>query len=118
MLRRGLEAERNLPGYPAGIVERQIAETRMQGLAPAVLASLRGILSEDLEPAHRALAREGLPVLAIWGGRDEIIPLAGRERLAEWNPNAVQRVLPEGDHSLTYTRPDEVAGLLGKELSR
>lgn len=117
-LRRALEAERGLPSAIDDMVDRQIAETRMHGFAPAVLASLRGILSEDLEPAHRAIARAGLPVLAIWGERDEVIPLGCRDRLAEWNPDAVQKVIAGAGHALAYTHVAQVLDILRQTLAR
>lgn len=107
-LRRATEAERGLPSRIDRMVDLQIAETRLKGFAPAVLSSLRGVLDEDLEPAHRAIAEAGTPVLAIWGEKDDIIPLSCKDTLAEWNPQARQVVVPGAGHTLTYTEPDAV----------
>jgi pimeloyl-ACP methyl ester carboxylesterase len=107
-LRRATEAERDLPGQPPGMVDRQIAETRLKGFAPAVLASLRGVLDEDLDAAHGAVARAGVPVLAVWGEADEVIPLSCRDRLAELNPEARHAVIPGAGHAVAYTHAQEV----------
>lgn len=107
-LRRATEAERGLPGRIDRIVDLQIAETRQKGFAPAVLSSLRGILDEDLEDAHRAIAGAGTPVLAIWGEKDDVIPLTCKETLAEWNGQARQAVVPDAGHALAYTHTDAV----------
>ena len=107
-LRRATEAERGLPSRIDRMVDLQIAETRLKGFAPAVLSSLRGMLDEDLEDAHRAIADAGLPVLSIWGETDDIIPLTCKDTLAEWNPQARQQVIPDAGHTLTYTHPDAV----------
>ncbi|MEQ8898445.1 MAG: alpha/beta hydrolase [Roseovarius sp.] len=107
-LRRATEAERGLPSRIDRMVDLQIAETRLKGFAPAVLSSLRGILDEDLEDAHRTIAGAGTPVLAIWGATDDIIPLTCKDTLAEWNPQARQQVIPDAGHTLTYTHPDAV----------
>ncbi len=102
-LRQATEAERGLKCEIEGMVDLQIAETRWRGFAPAVLSSLQGILDENLEPSHRVIAEAGLPVLAIWGKEDEIIPLSGRETLADWNGSAQSAVIDGAGHTLTYT---------------
>lgn len=111
-LRQSTESERHLPSAIENMVDRQIAETRWRGFAPAVLSSLRGILSEDMRDAHTIIAQSGLPVLAIWGEADEVIPISGLGKLAEWNRTARQDVVEGAGHTLAYTHVDEVAALL------
>ena len=111
-LRRGLASERSLPSAIPDMVDLQIAESRKRGFAPAVLSSLRGIMDEDLALAHRAIHKAGIPTLAIWGETDDVIPLAGRERLTELNPEAHNVVIPGAGHPLAYTHVTEVAQAL------
>jgi len=117
-LRRAIEGERHQPGAARGITDQQIAESRLKGFAPAVLASLRGILDEDLEEPHRALAGAGVPVLAIWGEEDDTIPLSCKDRLAEWNPDARQDVIEGAGHTLAYTDAPAVLAKLEAGLKR
>lgn len=112
MLRKGLRAERDVPGSVPRINELQAAEIDIKGFGPAVLASLRGILSEDLSADHKALAARGLPVLAIWGREDDVIPLSCVGTLAEWNRNARQEVIDGAGHGLTYTHTDQVLRIM------
>ncbi|MEM7733142.1 MAG: alpha/beta hydrolase [Pseudomonadota bacterium] len=102
-LRRATEGERGLETPIPHMVDRQIAETRLKGFAPAVLASLRGVLDEDLEPAHRAIEKAGIQVTAVWGEKDEVISLNGKDRLSAWNPNAQNHVVEGAGHTVTYT---------------
>ena len=111
-LRRGLEDERALPSSIPDMVDLQIAETRKRGFAPAVLSSLRGLMDENLETAHRTVAEAEIPTLAIWGEDDDVIPLTGRDTLAQWNPDARQVVIARAGHTLAYTDVDEVAAAL------
>ncbi len=105
--RKGTETERALPTSVPGIVDYQQAELQRRGFIPAVLSSLRGILSDRLESDHRAL--EGaLPVLAIWGGIDKTIPLSRRDILASWNPTARHATIDDAGHGLTYTHTSDV----------
>ncbi len=110
--RQGTETERDLPSSVPDIVDRQQNELRFRGFRGAVLLSMRGILDRDLEEEHRSVAESGLPVLAIWGREDEVIPISGMGKLAEWNRRAEQEVIEGAGHALAYSHSDEVVGLL------
>jgi pimeloyl-ACP methyl ester carboxylesterase len=101
--RRGCEAERALPTAVPDIVDRQQAELRWRGFVPAVARSVAGILGEDQGANHAAIAAAGVPVRAIWGAGDTVIPLSRKARLAGINPKADQRVIEGAGHGLTYT---------------
>ncbi len=111
-LRRQLARLRGSPSSVRDIFDRQIAETRQKGFLPAVLSSQRHMLREDRTDDHRAVARTGIPVAAVWGGADDIIPLSAKDRLAALNPAAEQTVVPGATHGLPHTHPHAVAALL------
>lgn len=100
---KGTEAERVLPSEVEGIVDYQQAELSKRGFVPAVLSSLRGILPRPLEKEHRAISREGIPVLAIWGRNDAVIPIRAMGQLTQWNRVARHEVIEGAGHGLTYT---------------
>jgi len=106
--RLGCEAERALPATVPGIVDRQQAELRWRGFVPAVARSVAGILTQDQSAAHAAIAAAGVPVRAIWGGGDTVIPLSRKARLADINTNVYQHVIEGAGHGLTYTHTDRV----------
>jgi len=108
VFRKGTEAERDLPSSVEGVVDLQQAELTYRGFVPAIERSMSGMLSEDLAEAHCDIAEVGLPVLAVWGREDEIIPLNAMGRLAQINRNARQEVIEGAGHGLTYTHADEV----------
>lgn len=114
--RRGTEAERALPSAVPDIVDRQQAELDWRGFVPAVLASLRGILGRTLESEHRRIHTAGVPVLAVWARKDDVIPVAHMGRLAEWSRAARQEVIEEAGHGLTYTHAEEVTAILRARL--
>jgi len=120
-LRRSTDAERDLPSAIEGVVDLQQNELKYRGFRPAVLSSIRELLSEVLEREHQAVAASGLPVLAIWGHDDEVIPLTGKDKLSDWNPAARQVVIEDVGHSLAYTHADEVVAAvetwMGSELN-
>ena len=118
MLRRGLRNEADLPTSVAGINDLQIAELEWRGLLPAVHASLRDLLSESAESWHRSLNRAGVPVLAIWGSDDVVIPLAASDRLSEWNCDARNRIIDGAGHGLPYTHTSDVLRILAEFAHR
>ncbi|MGK7654756.1 alpha/beta fold hydrolase [Roseovarius sp. B08] len=111
-LRRALDAERALPSAIPDMVDMQIAESRKHGFAPAVMASLRGIMDEDMTLAHRTIGEARIPTIAIWGEKDDVIPLSGRDRLSELNPSARNVVISGAGHALAYTHVSEVTAIL------
>ncbi|MEM6577291.1 MAG: alpha/beta hydrolase [Pseudomonadota bacterium] len=106
--RRALEIDRELDCGVKNMVERQIGETRWRGFAPVVWSSIRGILNEDMAPCHRRIAELDTPTLAVWGAKDDVIPLTGRDRMTDCNPNAQNTVIEEAGHSLPYTHIGEL----------
>lgn len=112
------EAERALPTSVPGIVDLQQRELDRRGFVPAVLSSLRGILRNPLKHEHETLRDAGVPVLAIWGGRDPVLSDSAPARLAAWNPEARQAVIATGGHGLPYTDTAALIALVRDALGR
>lgn len=116
-LRRSARTQSGPPDVVADFAERQAIETGRRGYLPAVLSSSRNMLAETLEEEHRALAALGVPVAAIWGQDDTVIPIRALGRLAEWNRNARQATVAGAGHGLTYTHPSDVIEALADVIS-
>ena len=114
--RAGIAAETRRYNVPAGIAEKQRAELSYRGFLPAVLSSMRGTLSEDYAEDHRAIHSAGIPVLAIWGREDDVIPLSCMGRLTQWSRGARQDVIDDAGHGLTYTHAPAVLAILKQAL--
>lgn len=113
-----LMAREIAPAPPAlpGIDAVQRAELSRQGFQGAVLASRRGMLTQSMEPAHKALARTGIPVVAFWGETDRVIPLRALGKLTEWNRSVKHEVIPGATHALPASHPDELGAKLAEVL--
>ncbi|MCP3970953.1 MAG: alpha/beta hydrolase [Rhodobacteraceae bacterium] len=109
---RHARPENGATGLAAEMPQRQRAENARRGFLPAVLSSQRHLLDGTLEAEHRELAARGLPVAAIWAEADTVIPITGKHRLAGWNPDARQAVVPGAEHGLAFTHSNEVLGAL------
>ena len=113
---QSLEAERDLPTAIPGIVDLQKAELDYRGFRGAVLSSLRGILDREQTEEHREIHASGVPVLAIWGEVDDVIPISGMDKLTDLNPDARNRVVENAGHALAYTHSDQVIEALQADL--
>lgn len=115
---RGTEAERELPSSVPGIVDLQQNELRFKGFVPAVLASLRGILAEDLGEDLRQIHRQGVPMLAIWGSVDDVVPISSVGRMTELARSAKQEEIGDAGHGLPYTHTQEVLEIIAANHRR
>ena len=107
--RRGIAAESGTPGSVKAIHALQRAELDRRGFVRSVLASLRGILRRPMHNAHYEIARRSLPVTAIWGREDTVIPLRAMGQLTQWNRAVHHVVLEDAGHGVPYTHTDAVA---------
>lgn len=106
--RKGTEAERGIARDVPGIIDYQQDELRWRGFVPGVLSSIRNMLPDTLEPDHRAIRQAGLPVLAVWGRDDRVIPIRAKDLMAQWNPEARHAVIDGAGHGLPYTHARDV----------
>lgn len=106
--RRGIKAEQKLFSNVPAVHEGQYDQLEYKHYVAAVLASRRGILNEVLQDEHRAIHASGIPVLAIWGDNDQVIPQSAIGSLAEWNRAAEHDLISGAGHGLPYTHATEV----------
>ncbi|MGJ8544061.1 MAG: alpha/beta fold hydrolase [Sulfitobacter sp.] len=111
-LRKTLNGEKTLPSSVPGITDMQEAELDFRGFVPAILASLRGILATPQQAEHMKLHQMNLPVLAIWGEDDAVIPASSIGTLGAWNRNARQEVIEDAGHALTYSHTEETLAII------
>ncbi len=98
------------------LTQGQPDETRLRGYLPAVLSSQRNMLAEVLEEEHGALAKLRLPVHAIWGERDTVIPIQALARLADCNRSARQTVVAGAGHEIAVTHARQVLDAIAEGL--
>jgi len=100
---------------PDAFLARFEAQMEFEGYARALLSTLRHYpLLEGMADIYRAVGREGIRTLAVFGERDEIVPEAHAQALARLIPEAEIVLLPDLNHALTYSHPalvnDEILG--------
>ena len=108
-MRRALASEADR-GDPQFQQVRQ-AQIDRSGYFPALIASRRGILSDRQEKEHRAISKQDVPVFALWGEDDTVIPIRAVGTLAQWNRLARQDTVPGAGHDLVVTHAPELGSL-------
>ncbi|MCL6282753.1 alpha/beta hydrolase [Ruegeria sp. 2012CJ41-6] len=114
--RKETEAERALPCSVPDMADLQQRELNYRGFIAGVLSSLRGMLRQELEVEHREIHQAGLPVLAIWGQQDRIIPISAMGKLTTWSRMAREEMVEGAGHGLTYTHTDQVLDIMRERL--
>lgn len=91
------------------------AETRQ-----AFLRTLRSVVDyrgQAVSALNRLNLREGLPILAIWGEEDNIIPVDHAYAALEARPDCRLEILPGVGHFAQVEAPDKVIELLDEFIS-
>jgi pimeloyl-ACP methyl ester carboxylesterase len=91
-----------------GIEARLLAETKLRGTAPAILADLRDVLRDTDVAEHRVVQRASVPVAVVFGRRDVVIPTISAQQLGNWNPDADIVIIEGAGQGLPHTHPDAV----------
>ena len=94
----------------------QLSALGDKGTLAAVLSSQRGMLAETLEEEHRAVSRNDIPVLAIWGREDNVIPIQALGTMAQWNRVARQDVIDGAGHALPFTHAQQASAFITEVL--
>lgn len=96
----------------AGIVEWMREQATYRGFAEGQLNIFRNYNVQDRLEAYDALGRSGLPVLAIWGTADAIIPFAQSRVLLARVPQAKLEPMEGEPHGLPLRKPDTLIPLV------
>lgn len=94
------------------IAELYEQQMNYPGYLPALLSTLRHYPLGGLQKEYQTIGQSKLPVMAIWGTNDTVVPTANSKALQAAIPGASVILLEGGTHSITYSMPDEVADQL------
>ena len=83
----------------AGDVAKQM---NYRGYFRALLSSYRHLPMRDQDDVFTRLGATGVPVMAVFGGKDTTVPPESTAQLETLLPAARIEILPEGEHGLNY----------------
>ncbi len=92
-----------------GDVSEQMA---YPGYLPALLATWRNLPMRDRDRIFGEAAATGVPMMAVFGGRDLTIGSASADRLRAVAPQALIEIIADGNHGLNYQMYDVLNPLL------
>lgn len=113
---RRMRQEITQQGQAPDIQTLQRQEHDRAGFLSAVLSSRRGLMADRQEEQHRALGKADVPVVAIWGEADRVIPLAAVGQLSQWNRAVRQEVVAGAGHGLPFDHSDDVVEVVRSVL--
>ena len=96
-----VEAER----APENMLALFDAQADYKGYSDALLSTLRHYPMGDFGERYRALGATDIPVTAIWGTADNIVPYTGAALMADAVPQLKLITLENGNHNITFGQP-------------
>jgi pimeloyl-ACP methyl ester carboxylesterase len=118
LLLEDIEKEVEAGNAIASIRENFVEQLRYKGYMPALLSTIRNYPMNDLVNDYETVGKSSIPVFAIWGTADAVVPFSGA-RLAQKAIPTMELFPVEGAaHSVTYARAEVVNEILLDLLAR
>ncbi|MCX2977128.1 alpha/beta fold hydrolase [Candidatus Marimicrobium litorale] len=111
-----IKAEVDAERAPGNMLTLFDAQAGYKGYSDALLSTLRHYPMGDFGDRYRALGATNIPVTAIWGTADSIVPYTGAALMADAVPQMELITLENGNHNITFGQPAAVADALLKAL--
>jgi pimeloyl-ACP methyl ester carboxylesterase len=74
---------------------------------PEKIRGFVSVASRGIRKYREYLSRLDFPVLAVWGEKDDLIPIQNADLLAASVPNGRKVIIPEGTHAAYLSDPDQ-----------
>lgn len=97
---------------PADMLEKFDQQAGFKGYTEALLSTLRHFPMASLADRYQVVGKAGIPVTAIWGTDDKIVPYTGAAEMAKDVTQLELITLTGGNHNITYARAPEVSQAL------
>lgn len=94
------------------IVERYGEQMRYEGYLRSLLSTMRNFPMGAMEDEFERVGEAKIPLLAIWGDADSVVPPTNAKRIAAAAPHAVFETITGGTHAITYSEPERVSTAL------
>ena len=78
------------------------------GFNESLLSTVRNFNLFDAREMYRSLNNKNVPISAIWGTLDGVVPYSGSEEFKKIFPNGRLITIEEGTHDVTYRQPTQV----------
>ena len=89
-------------------------QLRFRGFNESLLSTIRHFNLFDVRKMYESLHSKQVPILALWGKKDGVVPFTGSQEFERIFTNGNLVTLDEGTHDITYRQPTKV----GKEITK
>ena len=93
-------------------------QAEYSGYFPAMLSILRHFPLRGQDEDFRALGRTGVPTIAIFGGKDDVVHIGSIDVLAGLAPGIEIVTVDTGDHAMNFRKAEAINPLLLAFLER
>ena len=94
---------------PKDMYEKFQKQAAFKGYTEALLSTRRHYPMHDLAHRYKIVGKAGIPVLAIWGTADEVVPYSGAAEMAADVPQLKIEAIEDGNHNIAYAQAQLVA---------
>ncbi|MFT4825697.1 MAG: pimeloyl-ACP methyl ester carboxylesterase [Halioglobus sp.] len=84
-------------------------QAQFDGYTQALLSTLRSFPMADQAHRYKIIGDAGIPVTAIWGTDDQVVPFSGAQLMLKDVPQLDLVSIVGGNHNMTYSRAGEIA---------
>jgi len=113
-----IEGDVKSGGGTPHMLENFARQLAYKGYSNALLSTLRNYPMADLAEDYKMVGATGIPVFAIWGTADTVVPFSGAEKAKSAIPGLEIYPVEGAEHSVTYAQAEIVNGKLIEFLSR
>ena len=99
------------------IVERYDEQISYKGFLRAMISTMRHFPLTTLQAAYEAVGKQGIPVAAIWGDLDTVVPVWHADLVKKAIPDLQLHVVKGGYHSVPFINVDEAGPKIAKFLT-
>ena len=89
-------------------------QLRFRGFNESLLSTIRHFNLFDVRKMYESLDSKQVPILALWGKKDGVVPFTGSQEFERIFTNGNLVTLDEGTHDITYRQPTKV----GEEITK
>ncbi len=94
------------------IAKKYEVQMRFEGYLRSLLSTMRNFPMGGMEEEYQRVGEAKVPVLAIWGDGDAVVPPTNADLIAEVTPQAKFVSIEGGTHAITYSEPEQVSAAL------
>ena len=113
----GMAEPKNQGPVIPDIVARYEEQISYKGFLRSMVSTMRHFPLTTLQAQYEVVGKQGLPVAAIWGDQDTVVPVWQADLVKNAVPHLQLHVIKGGYHSVPFIQVDEAGPILARFLT-